>query len=355
MVAPLAITGDQILGIPAKRPERLFSGDPDTAKRQFRSLASRWHPDRNHDPHAAAVFAHLVGLHREAARQVADRSWRGPGSLRLKGTDGRAWRLRYRRRHPFELGDLYVGRTVLVFLIDSTYRPLYDRATRIVASFRYATPEMRAEVERYLPSVTRAFETQDHLVLVLRKGDDTVLLRDLLDHLGGRIDPTHVAWMISGLLSICCFFQVTGLVHAAISPDTLLVSPPQHSTMIPGGWFHAFPAGARMEAVPARTYEWVSRRLLRDRVATPRITLELVRTTGRELLGDISGASLQWDKTLPRPMIDWLNQPSGGDAFRDYELWHEVLKDSFGARRFVEMPVREADVYQCDGGSDGTR
>lgn len=345
MLEPLTLTADQILRIPTKAPERLFGGDLQAAKRQFRALAARWHPDLNHDPQAGTVFAHITELYGDARRQIGSGVWRGPGVLRLTEAKGRSWQLRYRKRHPFELGDLYVGRTVLLFLVDPIHRSLYDRATRMMALFRYATPAMQAEVQKYLPSVERTFETEDRLALVVRKPEDAVLLRDLLEHMGGRIDPKHVAWMISGLLSICCYFQFSGLVHAAISPDALLVSPPQHTTLIPGGWFHAFEAADRIETVPSRTYEWVPGRLLKDRVARLPVTLELVRATGRELLGDISGASLQWDRTLPRPMVDWLNHPSSGDAFSDYELWHEVLEDSFGARRFVELPVREADVY----------
>jgi hypothetical protein len=352
---PVTLTADQILGIRPRAPERLFSGEADVAKRQFRSLAALWHPDRNRDARAGRVFAHVAMLYREAERQIGEGTYSGAGAIRLTGADGSTWQLRYVRRHAFELGDLYVGRSVIVYLIDSAHRHFYERARRMAASFRFATPEMQAEVERYLPSVESAFVTADRLALVLKKPPEAVLLRDLLDHLGGRIDPRHVAWMISGLLSICCYLQFGGLVHAAISPDTLLVSPPQHSTLLPGGWFHAYEAGARIEMVPARSYESIPKSLLKDRVAAPRINLELVRATGRELLGDISGASLPWDKSLPRPMVDWLNYPSAGDAFTDYELWHEVLKDSFGARRFVELPVREADVYSCDGGCDGLR
>jgi hypothetical protein len=352
---PVTLTDDQILGIPLQAPERLFSGEANVAKRQFRALAALWHPDRNSSTQAGRVFAHIGALYREAAEQIGEGAYRGAGTIRLTRTDGSTCLLRYLRRHAFELGDLYVGRSVLVYLIDPVHRDLYDRARRMAASFRFASSEMRAEVERYLPSVESAFETADKLVLAVKKPPETVLLRDLLDHLGGRIDARHVAWIISGLLSICCYLQFSGLVHAAISPDALLVSPPQHSTLLPGGWFHAYGAGARIETVPTRTYEWIPKSLLKDRIATPRINLELVRATGRELLGDVSGAALPWDTSLPRPMVDWLIYPSAGDAFTDYELWHEVLKDSFGVRRFVELPVREADVYSSDGGCDGLR
>jgi len=352
---PVTLSADQILGIPLQAPERLFSGEASLAKRQFRALAALWHPDRNSGRQAGRVFAHITALYREVEEQIGEGAYRGAGAIRLTRTDGSTCQLRYLRRHAFELGDLYVGRSVLLYLIDPVHRHSYDRARRMAASFRFASPDMRAEVQRYLPSVESAFETADKLVLVLKKPPETVFLRDLLDHLGGRIDPRHVAWMISGLLSFCCYLEFSGLVHAAVSLDALLVSPPRHSTLIPGGWFHAYGAGARIETVPARTYEWIPKTLLKDRIATPRINLELVRVTGRELLGDISGAALPWDKSLPRPMVDWLNYPSARDAFTDYELWHEVLKDSFGARRFVELPVREADVYSYDGGYDGLR
>ncbi len=48
-----------LLAIPLSRPERLFTGDPGQAQREFRTLVAIWHPDRCLHLEATAVFQHL--------------------------------------------------------------------------------------------------------------------------------------------------------------------------------------------------------------------------------------------------------------------------------------------------------
>jgi hypothetical protein len=45
-------------------------------------------------------------------------------------------------------------------------------------------------------------------VLVLEKPVGTIRLRDLIEHFGGRLDPRHVAWMMSELLNVAAYFVV---------------------------------------------------------------------------------------------------------------------------------------------------
>ena len=75
-----------------------------------------------------------------------------------------------------------------------------------------------------------------------------------------------------------------------------------------------------------------------------RSDLELIRATGRELLGDISGIRLR-DPSIPRPMAEWLRYPSAGSALADYRFWREVLIASFGGRRFVRLDVTPEKMY----------
>jgi hypothetical protein len=78
-----------------------------------------------------------------------------------------------------------------------------------------------------------------------------------------------------------------------------------------------------------------------------RTDLELVRAIGRELLGDITGVRLARDSAAPRAMIDWLRLPASDDPIEEYRTWRtQVLHDSFGARRFVELPLTQSDIYR---------
>ena len=73
---------------------------------------------------------------------------------------------------------------------------------------------------------------------------------------------------------------------------------------------------------------------------------ELIRALGRELLGDVTGVRLARAKAAPAPMLDWLRLPAGDSAIYDYQTWmNQVLKASFGERRFVTLEITTDDLY----------
>ena len=46
-------------------------------------------------------------------------------------------------------------------------------------------------------------------------------------------------------------------------------------------------------------------------------------------------------------MLDWLRLPALDDPIEEYRTWRtRVLHDSFGARRFVELPLTQSDIYR---------
>jgi hypothetical protein len=114
-----------------------------------------------------------------------------------------------------------------------------------------------------------------------------------------------------------------------------------------GGWWYAAQIGERMVAAPAGTIAWAPHDLMDTGRADFRTDLDLVRAIGRELLGDITGASLARASAAPRAMIDWLRLPALDDPIEEYRTWRtQVLHDSFGARRFVELPLTQSDIYR---------
>jgi hypothetical protein len=52
------LTAIDLLAIPKDRPEKLFTGDLEKDRAFYRTLQSRWHPDR---PHGAGVVLRRIG------------------------------------------------------------------------------------------------------------------------------------------------------------------------------------------------------------------------------------------------------------------------------------------------------
>lgn len=336
-----------ILAMPADRPERLFKGSLEDVKKAWRQLAMRWHPDRSGDPRAVEVFQHIGAMLEQVQEQIRLGDWESHGQLRLTALDGKSYEIHYLRRHRFELGSLYVAGTVAAFVIDLAHDDLVQRAEHTIRSLDYPTEKMRQQIAPHLPSYpfAGAFRTADAWVVVMRKSPDLLLLRHVLDHFGGRLDPRHVAWVVSSLLNLCCYFQHAGIAHNALSLDTCFLSPPDHSVAVLGGWWYAARLGERMAAAPASTLDWAPHDLMTTQRAAIRTDLELVRAIGRALLGDIGGSSLEREGA-PRAMAQWLRLPASNDPIDEYRTWrNQVLHDSFGARRFAELPLTQSDIY----------
>lgn len=336
-----------LLAIPPERSGHLFGGSADDIKKAYRLLAMKWHPDRSLDPDAHAVFQHIGRLYAQAGEASASRN----GQLQLTALDGKTYQINYLRCHRFELGSLYLAGTVAAFVVDREHADLVQRAERTIAGLDYANDGMRSQVAPHLPAYpfAGAFQTASAYVVVMRKSPELLLLRDVLDHFGGRLDPRHVAWVVSSLLNLCCYLQYAGIAHNALSPDSCFMSPQAHSVAILGGWWYAAGAGMPMVAAPASTLDWGPHDLLATKSSNIRTDLELVRAIGRELLGDIGGSRLAGDGAIPRAMADWLRLPASDNAIDEYRTWRtQVLHDSFGARRFAELPLTQSDIYAVD-------
>jgi len=291
-------TAAAILRIPVSRPDLLFPAAAVDVQPFYRRLASRWHPDRNRAPGATEVFQRIAMLYAAAKKQIAAGRW-GVG------------------RRPFELGEMLIGDARVSFVVTPDAADLYASAVRTLRTFPYDSSVMRRQISHCLPQI----EAAGPGTLVIKKAPDLVLLADLLEHLDGHMPATQVAWILSSLYNLACWLEWAGITHGAIGPDTVFVSRARQTVALLGGWWYAAPVGTPIAALPARTVEIIPPDIVRDRIADLRCDLELIRATGRELLGDASGARLLRDPSVPRAMADWLRHPSSGSALTDYRLW----------------------------------
>jgi hypothetical protein len=342
----MEITEEKILAL--KNPELLFSGvDYDSVHSEFKKLALDWHPDRNKSKNAEEVFLKIKEFFEKASDSIKAGTWKTEGNLKLKDKNGSStYNIKYIKKHPFELGEMYVGNTILFFLINEEYKELFDNAKKTINNFKYASDRMEKEISRYLPQITKTFTIQDkRMGMLLKKTDDLLLLRDVLNY--GTIPEwdRHVAWILSTLHNLTCYFEYAGICNNDISLDTYFISPKYHSGVLLGGWWYSTKIGEKLKLVPTRTYELIPPDVKRKKISTNRIDLELVRSIGRELLGDESGVHLLPRKAAPEAMVNWLRSTSTRKAVKDYKIWGEVLAESFGPRKYVTMDLTVDKIY----------
>jgi hypothetical protein len=333
------VNADQILAIPLDRPSKLFSGDLDKAKAEYRALARKWHPDVN--PAASPdVVAHINRLYEAAIALIQNGVWQDDGLLKVKDVKGRVYQVRYRKHRPFELGDVYIGDRIVVYSIRREFNDLVQSAKQMMDGFRFANNEMRAEAIRFLPEFEDALDLEERTLVVLMKEPDFYCLRDVLEKLGGKMDPRHVAWVMSRLHNLLCYFDWAGIAHNDISLDSYFISPQGHIGCLVGGWWYARRQGDRMLALPERTMRYARPAVISKKMADRSVDAELIRAIGRELLGDPAGSRLAGDKSVPAPMANWLRAAGSADAYYEYRDWYDnVLPKAFGRRRFVRMDV----------------
>jgi hypothetical protein len=343
----VTITAEALLAIPPWQPERLFSGDDDADGRLYRMLALGFHPDRH--PAAAQAFKHLSELKAARDRAIDTGTWRGAGVQALALGSGKRLNIRFLRRNEFELGTLLISRRSITYLFREEHRALYAQALRTIKGFRAASRDMWEEVEKFLPHVQLEAETAAGPALVITRAPDVVRLRDALDHLGGRMDPRHVAWILGTLHNAAAYLQWAGLTHNAIDLDNYFISPTSHSGLLLGGWWYARLAGETMTHLPASSAKvWKSITPAHEaaaRTATPRLDREMIRLIGRTLLGDPGGTRLLRDATVPHALRQWLTTPGADDGIEDYANWARARDAAFGPRKFVVMDLAPREMY----------
>jgi hypothetical protein len=336
----------EILSIGEGEALRLFPGPKSSIKTRFHELAQSWHPDVNKDPKAVEVFAHISRLRDIATgRSSTEASPRPSASKTWKLKGGGEIAVRPLVVHRGAVGDVIVTSGTVAYETVAGFEDIAEAEALAVGTPKFASEAMKKGMEHFLPSLKRRIDAVGLSVNVFRRPADTVLLTDLVRHMGGRMPPKHVAWIVSSLENMTCYLNWRGVSHGAISPENILVSPTMHSIILVGGWGYSTPFGKRPKALPERTLSLVPRLALQGETVDPKVDLALIRATAQELLGTSGGGGLALMKDVPDALRMWLSLPPRENAIEDYQSWEKCLVESFGPRKFVKLEVNPADVY----------
>ncbi len=334
------LSAEEILRIPITDPGKLFPHDPAVMEATYHKLAQRWHPDKPGGSNE--VFAHIAILHGAAKAGKWDA---GKVLSIVESKTNKKYELKYLVSHPFELGEVYIGKTFVGWHIKKEYENLVLYGLKSIGSIRFPDNRMKEQHQRYLPFIERTIETADGYLVLMRKTEDVILLSDLIKHLG-RMPPKHMAWVVSSLLNILSFYEVIGLTHNGLDVNTVFVSPANHAAFPLGGWWYAAKSGGKIKHLPPAIHKIAPSDVLMKKIADARIDLASVRLLARTAIGDPTGAHLQSTDDIPKSLANWLRLPPPTSAIKDYENWGKVLTESWGPRKFLKLDVDINSIYK---------
>ncbi|MDF2880133.1 MAG: hypothetical protein K0R54_690 [Clostridiaceae bacterium] len=340
------LSASEILNI--KEAGELFSDNINEIKLKYSQLAKQWHPDLNsNSKESNEVMANVNKLYNECVEMIRTGTYKKPGVIKLSGVNGNVNEIKYHKSHSFELGTMYVGDASVAFIVDKKNSDLVENAKRTINDFKYANENMEKEISRYLPKIKATFETIDYKIgLIIDKTPDVFLLKDIFNYYDERVSPRHVAWILSSLYNLLCYFDYSGISHNAISLETYFISPKYHSGVLLGGWWYSVNQGEKMIGVPEKIYTIMPPHIKNKKNGSLLTDLESVRMIGRELLGDKNGTKLVQMNDIPLPLTNWLRGTSSSkSALEEYSKWGKVLEESFGERKFIEMIVNKEELY----------
>jgi len=333
------ITSAKILA--ALVPEEIFSG-PDAVEQEYKKFAKRFHPDLKTDESNSEVFKNLNILHVRAKEKIKIGKWEVPGQLDLVSSEGKKFRIHYIKDFVNGIATGYIGKTIVAYVFDHQYADLADATVKTVTNFTFPSDKIKTGMVHYLPVLKKHFKTIDgKTVLIYSKNENQLRLKDVLDYCGGKLDPKHVAWIMSRLCNFACWLEKCnrmGITHNDLSMENIFISPELHTITVIGGWQHSVPSGTRMSRVQTgRTMAVMPLSVKNSKMSDIKTDLVLIRLLGLELLGDSTGMTLINDAAIPIPFKSWLREIPIGDAVKDYKRYESILELSFGPRKFVKM------------------
>lgn len=298
-----------------------------------KKLLKLWHPDVNRHPLATDVFEHV--------KSQLDLVRKGEAPNVLTFRPGKAKvQHRYLIKQSFELGELYVGEKTLIWAAERQWDDLSQRAVSTIKTFKFPNSNAELSLRKKLPHEVQALTDGDRTYLVMDRDPNYVRLADLLA-MGGPLDPRHVGWILNRAYNLAGFLKYSRIAHLDFSSRSFFIDPANHVGALLGGWYYTNHLGSKPNKYLAAPTGGAALANVHPRQAY----LTSIRAMGREALGARTIGELKKRLDVPAPMRRWLSSATDGNVLEDEKGWKQVLKDSFGAPKFVELNVTTRDVY----------
>lgn len=341
------LTREDILKISVSNPEKIFSGDLINLKKIYRSLSISWHPDKNKSEDSHIVFAHINSLYHSAIEKLnSGLLGSNKNIIDIKSKDGNESTLKFYKERKTEMGIMYISNKFVTWKFKNEFMNDIKRGLNNLSSLSFRNEKMENDFKKYIPKLYKNIESEDYTYLIFSKDSRFINLSDILNYYNEKIDVKHVAWILSVIYNQICFFHFNKIMHGGLTIENIYIDPKMHDGIILGGWWYSLKDKEKLSILPKKAVDVAPVSMINNKKADLLLDLEMIKSIGIQLLGYKSGIQLMDDKTVPKPLAEWLRTASLGEAIKDYSFWfNEVLPQSFGERKFVEMNLNINDIY----------
>lgn len=240
-----------------------------------------------------------------------------------------------------DLCTMYVAREHVLYEFEKHCEPFADNYIKMVSELQYPNPEMKRELSQYVPQVQMHCRLRGGGILIaVKKAPDTYPLRLL-----GILLDRHTAWAISRMENLCCLLSYNGMVLNGLTVDNLFAAPKTHQLYLYGGWWFAGYENGTLSGISGDVRRCIHKKYLERKRCHHSTDLESLRLAAAKLLGHETREEAANDPLLPQAFCQFLRDTAASDARKDFAKWDRVLKESYGERKFIPLPVTEEELY----------
>jgi hypothetical protein len=330
---------------------QIFPKDSKQSEYIYNKLRSFWHPDK-HPPVtpeiAARIFSMVQTMYKEFTKRMEEGTY-GYGrkiNFQIKNLEFEYTYFGENEVNTF--GVQYTGRATVAFDFSDSIQPY-------LANWQTAFKKMRSLADRFTPfakdfhhqlnaapEVNQTNDKSGYVIKIVKTSDHLCL-----DHIlkRGPLPAEHVAWVISRLLNLGRFIEEADVVNLDICTRNTFIHPAEHSLIVVDGWQYGSSWKTNVNAAPDNFI-----RMFPGFLSGPRLhkkhVIGMIKKLAKTCLGDSIGVKLAADKSLPKPMIQWLNTTRSSTTLAEEMVeWEKVKQESFGPPKFINLCLSEKDIY----------
>lgn len=338
----------------AKKPSDIFSMNPDTIEQEKDDYIKQFKPKAYNTIQNFLIQQQVALLYQQALNQLkkGGKDVSNSNFLVVNDISGNTFEFCYHYSSDIKIGTMYVTDKNIIYIINKKYEKYYKNYIAKTKHFPKLDKKIASIVEHMLPNVTKHFEanTGDFAIILNKPCQNIYPLRELLNYFEGKIEPEYVSSMLSRLYYFVSYLDLIGIAHNGITIDNLFFAPGKtveegasftvddmRIVGIYGGWFFSTYSHEKINGIPKEVHEILPDEVKLHGYSSFKVDELSIKRVARELLGDCLGKKLE---NVPKSLINWVNSNSIHiNSYEEFKAWNEVIIQSFGKHRFVDMDV----------------